>query len=66
MSKNKVPPYTAEAIQRYRQKTVQKQVTFNPSRPDEAAILKALDDEGAAFSTKVKELLKTHYGIKDQ
>lgn len=65
MSKNKLPSYTAEAIKRYRRKTVQKQVTFNPEKnEDEAQLLEALDQDNATFSTLVKQVLKEHYGIK--
>lgn len=57
----KTPDYTRKAIRDYRQRTKQKQVTFNPKRPDEAKVMKALETETRPFSRLVKELLADHY-----
>lgn len=58
---HKTPDYTRKAIHNYRQRTKQKQVTFNPKKPTEAKVIKALESEQRPFSQLVKELLAAHY-----
>lgn len=61
----KTPEYTRRAIKAYRERGVQKQITMNPRRNDEAQLLEAIGADKTPFSTLVKRLLKQHYKIKN-
>ena len=60
----KTPAYTRKAIKAFRARGVQKQITFNPRREDEAELLEAIGADKMPFSTRVKQLLSEHYGIQ--
>lgn len=55
------PEYTRRAVKAYREKTKQKQVTFNTEKKGEAELLAHIEADAEPFSTLVKKLLEDHY-----
>lgn len=55
------PEYTRRAVKAYREKTKQRQVTFNLEKPEELALSEAIEADAEPFSTLVKKLLEDHY-----